>query len=60
LFRTIDYQNVAFGVKKFEEKACRGVARLSEDGGLIASQLLHEMLMGRSKQAAVAAIAYSL
>jgi len=34
LFRIIHYQNVASGVKKFEGKACRGAARLSEDGGL--------------------------
>ena len=34
MFQIINYQNVAFGVKKFEGKACRGVAYLSEDGGV--------------------------
>jgi len=31
LFRIIDYQTVAFGVKRFEAKACRGVAYLSKE-----------------------------
>jgi len=54
LFRIVDYQNFVFGVKKFEGKACRGAARLSEDGGVPRRNFCIDREMGGSLQAAVA------
>jgi hypothetical protein len=54
LFRIINYQNFVFGVKKFERKVCRGVARLSEDGDLLRHSFCVDWEMGGISQEKIA------